>query len=124
MKKRHFLLWGTGLLGAVTVGWGVLPPRQRLQGDPLPVKDGQVALNAWLTLNADGTVLLAMPKSEMGQGVHTALSMLVAEELDIALSKVRIEQSPIGKIYGNVAAVAGGVPFREDDDGTVARTAR
>jgi isoquinoline 1-oxidoreductase subunit beta len=124
MKKRHFLLWGTGLLGAVTVGWGVLPPRQRLQGDPLPVKDGQVALNAWLTLNADGTVLLAMPKSEMGQGVHTALAMLVAEELDIALEKVRIEQSPIGKIYGNVAAVAGGVPFRDDDDGTVARTAR
>jgi isoquinoline 1-oxidoreductase beta subunit len=124
MKKRHFLLMGLGAVGALTVGWGVLPPRQRLTGVALPVTDGQVALNAWLKLNNDGTVTLAMPKSEMGQGILTALAMVVAEEMDLPLASVRIEQSPIDRLYGNVAAMATGIPFRPDDEGMLARTAR
>lgn len=128
MKKRHFLLIGLGAAGALTVGWGVIPPRQRLMGTAfgknLQTVDGQIALNAWLKLNKDGTVTLAMPKSEMGQGIFTALSMLVAEEMDLPLASVRIEQSPIDKIYGNVLGLAEGIPFRPDDEGTLARTAR
>jgi isoquinoline 1-oxidoreductase subunit beta len=124
MKKRHFLLMGLGALGALTVGWGVLPPRQRLSGKALQVTDGQIALNAWLKLNKDGTVTLAMPKSEMGQGIFTALSMVVAEELDVPLSSIRIEQSPIDRLYGNVAGMASGIPFRPDDEGNLARTVR
>ena len=124
MKKRYFLLMGLGAVGALTVGWGVLPARQRLMGVALPMNDGQIALNAWLKLNKDGTVTLAMPKSEMGQGVFTALAMIVAEEMDIALANVRIEQSPIDRLYGNVAATASGIPFRPDDNGRLAKTAR
>jgi isoquinoline 1-oxidoreductase subunit beta len=124
MKKRHFLFMGLGAVGALTVGWGVLPPRQRLNGVDLPLTKGQLALNAWLKLNPDGTVALACPKSEMGQGVHTALAMLVAEELDLPLSAVRLEQSPIDRLYGNVAGLAEGVPFRPDDEGLLPRTAR
>jgi isoquinoline 1-oxidoreductase subunit beta len=124
MKKRHFFALGLGAVGALTVGWGLLPPRQRLTGKPLPVTDDQIALNAWLKLNKDGTVTLAMPKSEMGQGIFTALAMIVAEEMDLPLSSVRIEQSPIDKIYGNVLGLAEGIPFRPDDEGALARTAR
>jgi isoquinoline 1-oxidoreductase beta subunit len=124
MKKRYFLLMGIGAVGALTVGWGVQPPRQRLTGKALPVTDGQIALNAWLKLNKDGTVTLAMPKSEMGQGIFTALAMIVAEEMDLPLASIRIEQSPIDKIYGNVMGLAEGIPFRPDDEGSIARTAR
>ncbi|MDI9332998.1 MAG: molybdopterin-dependent oxidoreductase [Cytophagales bacterium] len=124
MKKRSFLLMGLGAAGALTVGWGLLPPRQRLTGVALPLTDGQVALNAWLKLNKDNTITLAMPKSEMGQGVFTALAMIVAEELDVPLSAVRIEQSPIDRLYGNVVATASGIPFRPDDEGALARTVR
>jgi isoquinoline 1-oxidoreductase beta subunit len=115
VKKRHFLLMGLGSVGALSVGWGVLPPRQRLT---------RLNLNAWVTLNPDGTVTLAMPKSEMGQGIFTALAMIVAEEMDLPLTSVRIEQSPIDKIYGNVLGLAEGIPFRPDDESTLARTAR
>ncbi len=124
MKKRHFLFMGLGAVGALTIGWGILPPRQRLTGVALKTAEGQLAVNAWIKLNKDGTVSLAMPKSEMGQGVHTALAMLVAEEMDLPLASVRIEQSPIDRLYGNVAATASGIPFRPDDDGALARTAR
>ncbi len=124
MQKRRFFLIGLGAVGALTVAWGLLPPRQRLKGVVLPTANGQIALNAWLKFGTDGNVTLAMPKSEMGQGIHTALAMIVAEELDVPLASVRIEQSPIDGLYGNVLGLAEGIPFRPDDEGTLARTAR
>ncbi|OYO29962.1 xanthine dehydrogenase family protein molybdopterin-binding subunit [Janthinobacterium sp. PC23-8] len=127
--RRRFLLKGLGLgvagFGALVLGWGVLPPRQRLRGsDPLPVQDGAVALNGWLALRPDGMVVLAMPRSEMGQGVHTALAMLVAEELDVPLASITLMQAPIDKIFGNVAMLVDGLPFHPDDDGRLKRLAQ
>ncbi len=112
MKRRTWLLSALGASGALVVGWGVLPARSRL-GTPdvmLPT-EGDVALNGWIKIAADGGVVLAMPRSEMGQGVHTALAMLVAEELDVALNRVKLEQAGPSKIYGNVAMFVGALPF-------------
>jgi isoquinoline 1-oxidoreductase subunit beta len=125
MKKRTFLLSAVAAAGALIIGWGVMPPRQRMFGsNPLPVKDGQIALNGWLKLYPDGQVGLIMPRSEMGQGIHTGLAMLVAEELDCTMAQIRLEPSPIDKIYGNVAGLAEGVPFHPDDQGVLARSMR
>ena len=118
-SRRRFLLGGLGLTGALIVGWGIMPPRQRLHPDnPLPVAEGEVRLNGWIKLAADGTVIVAMPQCEMGQGVYTALPMLVAEELDVPLSAVKIERAPIDKIFGNVAVLQDGLPFHPDGAGT------
>ena len=85
------------------VGWGVLPPRQRLlTDDPLPLQAGQAAFNGWVKIGRDGAVTVAMAKSEMGQGVVTSLCMLLAEELDADWSRVRWEPSPIDRIYNNI----------------------
>ncbi len=116
MKRRTWLLSALGVSGALVVGWGVLPARSRL-GSPqsmLP-SQGEVALNGWIKIAADGSVVMAMPRSEMGQGVHTALAMLVAEELDIPLSRVRLEQAGADTIYGNVAMLMGGLPFHPSE---------
>ena len=122
--RRHFLLAALGVGGALTIGWGLLPPRQRLQtSNPLPVIEGEVALNGWIKIARDGIVTVAMPRSEMGQGVHTALPMLVAEELDVPLSMVRILQAPIDRIFGNVAILPDGLPFHPDDHGLLQQTA-
>ncbi len=113
MKRRTLLLSAAGAGGALVVGWGLLPARSRLgAGDlMLPTADG-IALNGWIKIGADGSVVIAMPRSEMGQGVHTALPMLAAEELDIPLARMRIEQAGADAIYGNVAALVGVLPFR------------
>ena len=112
MRRRTWILSALGATGALVVGWGILPPRSRL-GAPetmLPTA-GDVALNGWIKIAQDGSVVLAMPRSEMGQGVHTGLAMLVAEQLDAPLGLVRLEQARDDKIYGNVSMLVASLPF-------------
>lgn len=122
MKRRTWLLSAAGAAGALVVGWGVLPQRSRLGAAGLMLPDqGDVALNGWIKVASDGSVVLAMPRSEMGQGVHTALPMLAAEELDVALSAMRIQQAGSDTIYGNVSMLLANLPFHpweeENEDG-------
>lgn len=122
MKRRTWLLGTTAATGALLVGWGALPQRSRLGSGPLMLPaQGEVALNGWIKLAGDGSVVLAMPRSEMGQGVHTALPMLAADELDVPLGAIRIEQAGADAIYGNVAMLLGSLPFHpmehEQEDG-------
>lgn len=127
MKRRTLILSGAGAAAALVVGWGVMPPRSRQgRADTLPVVGGEVGLNGWIKIADDGHVILAMNRSEMGQGVHTALAMLVAEELDVSLAKVRLVQAGPDKLYGNVAMFVGSLPFHPSDSepGHETRTVR
>ena len=74
-------------------------------------------LNGWLAVAPDGRVTVMSPKAEMGQGIHTALAMLVAEELDCAWDQVQVVHSGVDTIYNNLAAIVDGLPFHEDLDG-------
>jgi isoquinoline 1-oxidoreductase subunit beta len=120
MKRRTLILSGLAGAGALLVGWGVMPERSRLgKGELLLPQSGEVALNGWIKIAQDGTVLMAMPRSEMGQGIHTALPMLVAEELDVPLGQVRIVQAGLDAIYGNVAMFVASLPFHPNQDGSM-----
>ncbi len=106
IKRRHFLVATTGAAGALLVGWLALPPRQRLLGaHPLPTARGQTALNGWVKVGTDDSVTVMMSQAEMGQGAHTGLAMLLAEEMDAAWESVRLEQAPLDRIYNNQAAI-------------------
>jgi len=65
-----------------------------------PVADGG-AMTAWLRIALDGTITVMVPSSEMGQGVATALPMLIAEELEADWSTIRIEFAPADRNYVN-----------------------
>jgi len=125
LSRRKFLLTGAALGGGLLVGLHVAT-RRDLLGDPsvFPAHDGEVALNAWLKIATDGTVTVAVPRSEMGQGVYTSLPMLVADELGAEWGSVRFEQSPIERVYGNVKTMADGLPLDPLDEGTFANFAR
>ena len=82
-----------------------------------------MALNGWVKIAADDRVTVVMPKSEMGQGAHTGLAMVLADELDADWSRVGIEASPIDDIYNNLASVVDGLPFHPDDHGALKRLA-
>ena len=123
--RRRLLLSGVAVGGGLLIGYGLLKPRDLL-GDRQLFNSvaNETALNAWLRIAADGRVTVAVPRAEMGQGVYTALPMLVAEELDIPWSAVAVEQAPIAKVYGNIAALVSALPLADDDHGWLARAGR
>lgn len=122
--RRRFLIAGAVTTGGLLVGCGAPTPQERL-GKPadLPVQGDQVALNGWVKIAPDGTVTVAVPRAEMGQGVMTSLPMLLAEELDARWDDVRVEPAPIAQIYANEAMMLNALPFGVDDAGWLARTA-
>ncbi len=123
-KRRRFILGTLAATGALALGWSLLPPRQRLvTSEPLPLAEGEQALGGWLKISADDRVRVVMPKSEMGQGVHTGLAMVLADELDADWARVDITAAPIDRIFNNQATVLENLPFHPDDDGVVKRTA-
>ena len=48
------------------------------------------SLNAWIRIAPDNQITIAVPRAEMGQGVYTAVPMMIAEELDVSLDRVNI----------------------------------
>jgi isoquinoline 1-oxidoreductase beta subunit len=125
LTRRTWLLSSAAAASALVVGWSLMPPRQRLVGaSPLPTREGQRTLNGWVKIGSDNTVTVIMAKSEMGQGVHTGLAMLLAEELDADWATVRVEQSPIDPIYNNLITSVDGLPFHPDDDSALKHMAQ
>jgi CO/xanthine dehydrogenase Mo-binding subunit len=60
------------------------------------------APNAFIRIASDGSITLITPQAEMGQGTHTSMPMLLAEELEVALDQVRVEHAPPDdRLYGN-----------------------
>ena len=117
MKRRHLLIGGAaaGITTALALGWALTPPRQRLHGSqPPPVAAGQQALNGWVLVSPDDRITVLMAKSEMGQGVHTGLAMLLAEEMDADWATVQVQASPLDTIYANQSAAVDGAAFTPD----------
>ena len=99
LSRRSFLVTLGGVGIAVAFG-GSAPLAQGV--DPARAAPGGVSPNAWVTIASDGTVTLISPAAEMGQGVKTALPLLVAEDMDADWDKVRIVQAPSdAERYGN-----------------------
>ena len=94
---------GGGLLvGYATLPWQTLDRARQIGGKP-----GETMLAAWVRIAKDNTVTVIVPHSEMGQGVHTSLPMMLAEELDADWSLVRMEQAPADMAFANQGLARG-----------------
>jgi isoquinoline 1-oxidoreductase beta subunit len=86
---------GAGLVLAMSVP--TLGGRSRLRAAAAGAE-----MNAWLRIGTDDSITVIVDRSEMGQGVYTALPMLLAEELEIDLPRIKIVAAPVGDAYVNV----------------------
>src|ERR1700759_1461148 len=69
---------------------------------PPDMTEGKFAPNAFIRIDPDGKTTLVMPQVEMGQGIYTAVAMILAEELDADFSLVVLEHAPPNeKLYAN-----------------------
>lgn len=93
--RRDFLKLGVLAGGGLVLGIG-------LSGCSKPTAIGAGGHPvAWLRIAGDNTITVLVDKSEMGQGVYTALTQLLAEELGVALEAIRVEAAPVGAVYTN-----------------------
>src|SRR5258706_10050008 len=124
LKRRHFILGSVGAAGALVIGWAAAPERRRLiPSTPLAAAPGQTVLNGWVKVSADNTVTVVMSQAEMGQGSHTGLAMLLADEMDADWNRVKLEQSTLDAIYDIQSVLVDSLPFQPDDHGFVKRAA-
>ena len=95
-SRRDFLRTASAASAGLVIGFqlgGCAP------GSTAPLVTAEP--NAWLRIGSDESILVIVDRSEMGQGIATALPMLLAEELEADWSKIRIEFAPADPKYAN-----------------------
>src|SRR5262249_51545100 len=93
--------------GGLLLGYALSPFSSLKRARSLAAQGDEVLLTTWVKLAPDDTVTVLVPHSEMGQGVHTSLPMMLAEELDADWSRVRVEQAPGDLAFANGALARG-----------------
>lgn len=95
-SRRDFVKTSAAAGGALVLGFHL--PGRVAQADG---GGGYAMPNAWVKVGADNQVTIMVARSEMGQGVSTSLPMLVAEELDVDINKIKVEFAPPAEVYIN-----------------------
>ena len=93
LSRRTFLRAGAAAGGGLLVSFS-LPARIGTALAAGPQAAREFKPNGFIRIDRDGGVTLVMHKVEMGQGTYTSMPMLLAEELEVDLSQVRLEHAP------------------------------
>jgi len=104
LSRRNFIQVGAAATGGLLVS--VYAP-EKLRAATTPAK-----LNAFVHVGSDDMVTFMIHKSEMGQGPVTALSQLLAEELECDWTKIRTEFPGIDPAYGPLQGTFGSMTIR------------
>src|SRR5262245_41217697 len=92
LTRREFLKVSGGMAFAFSLE-GIFPGEAQAQSAK--------AINAWVRIAPDGTVIIYSAGAEMGQGSSNTLALIVAEEMDADWDKVKIEFAPAdASLYG------------------------
>jgi len=96
--RRAFLKAGAALSGGLVIAIALpgCKPSAKNAGETKFIEP-----NAWLRIGTDDSITFFCDKSEMGQGVYTSLTMLIAEELGVGLARIKVEFAPPGDQYVN-----------------------
>jgi isoquinoline 1-oxidoreductase subunit beta len=109
ISRRTFLTTSAPAGGAFVIG---LTLRGRFQHPPS--ESSKDPFNAWIRIHSDGQTQLVLNKSEMGQGVFTALPMILAEEAEIDFSRITVIQADNADGTGGSGSVSGSYkPLRQ-----------
>jgi isoquinoline 1-oxidoreductase subunit beta len=98
LTRRDWLKVSALAGGGLALGLQIPPRGQAATWRP---PETRFSPNAWIRIHGDGRIQLLVARSEMGQGVMTALPMLLAEELEVPLSRVEARFAPAHPDYVN-----------------------
>jgi len=98
LTRREFLKKSASTSAVLVIGFYLPGKYEALAG--VPPKD-PTSINAWVQIAPDSSVTLLIDKSEMGQGITTALAMILADELDLDWKKITTQFAPAAPVYFN-----------------------
>jgi isoquinoline 1-oxidoreductase subunit beta len=102
VTRREFVTVLASAGGGLLLGYRVEGAQRTASTAAAGATSASFEPNAFIRIPPDGRVTLIMPQAEMGQGVYTSLSMLLAEELEIAPGQIQLEHAPPdNKRYAN-----------------------
>ncbi|MEK6211618.1 MAG: xanthine dehydrogenase family protein molybdopterin-binding subunit [Pseudomonadota bacterium] len=99
--RRDFLKVSGTVAGGLALGF-YLPTGPRIAQAAAQTSSP----NAWIKIGTDNSITIMCARSEMGQDVYTSMTMLVVEELEVDINKVKVEFAPPAEVYIN--ALLGG----------------
>ena len=105
--RRAFVTTGVLAGGVVIVGVAIRPGNRNAKLTHLVAGSDETLVHVWAKIAADNSVTAIVPHAEMGQGVHTTLAMMLAEEMDADWNDVRVEEAPAHPEYANYALAKG-----------------
>lgn len=110
IKRRIFLAGSALLVGGGVFGVWWSDNSARAKAKALTEGEGEHNFNTWMKIAADDTVTLYSPHIDFGQGSHTALAQMLADELDADWEKVAVAQAPADLAFANTALAKGFLP--------------
>jgi isoquinoline 1-oxidoreductase beta subunit len=105
--RRAFITTGVAAGGTVVFGVAIRRGDRSEKVRALVAGENDSLFDVWLKIAPDNTVTAIIPHADMGQGVHTALAMMLADELDADWSSVRFEEAPAHREFANYALARG-----------------
>ena len=107
VKRRNFLIGAAAVAGAGVFGVRFADHSARGRAIAATVKPGEGGFAGWIKVAPDDSVTIYSPTIDFGQGSHTALAQMAADELDADWAHVRVEQAPVITGFANTALVEG-----------------
>ncbi|MFT5656316.1 MAG: isoquinoline 1-oxidoreductase beta subunit [Arenicella sp.] len=105
LTRRTFITAGVLVGGGLIVGVAIRPGNRTPNLAKLVENDDETLVNAWVKILPDNSIRVIVPHAEMGQGVHTVLPMMLADEMDADWATVSMEQAPAHEEYASFHVV-------------------
>ena len=107
ISRRRFLLSTAVVGGGVLIGYSALKPSKHRRANAELVTGEERYVTSYIKIEPNNKITIYVPHSEMGQGVHTSLPMMAADELDAAWEDISVEQAPAIDMFANGELVKG-----------------
>jgi len=107
ITRRRFILSTAVAGGGVLFAYSATRPSKHRRANQELAAEGEHYVTSFIKLEADNRVTIYVPHSEMGQGIHTSLSMMAADEMDADWELVNIEQAPTTDMFANGELIKG-----------------
>ena len=99
--RRAFITTGVVAGGGLVVGVALRIGHRAPGLASLVTSEGETLVNAWVKVGTDNAVTAIVAHAEMGQGVHTSLAQMLADEMDADWNLVSMLEAPAQKGYAN-----------------------